>query len=207
MSRLLDRVQRAEETRRALLRSARALFAASGYSAVTVEQVARAAEVTQGALYHHFRSKEELFAAVADEVGAELAAAVVDAMSLGEDGWARATLGLHAYLDLATRSDVQRILYVDGPSVGFQAWREGAWRHGGMFVQAALTDFLRGLDLGPAVIETLGAMLVGSLSEAAVMIATSPTPDATATEVRAVIDAIMDEVRDLMTQRSHKPNA
>jgi AcrR family transcriptional regulator len=64
MSRKTLPQQRALETRRRILDAARAVFAARGFAAATVDDVVAAAEVSKGALYHHFDSKEELFLAL-----------------------------------------------------------------------------------------------------------------------------------------------
>lgn len=50
----------AEATRQKLLDTALTLFSASGPAAVTMKQVALAAGVTHGAMYWHFRNKEDL---------------------------------------------------------------------------------------------------------------------------------------------------
>lgn len=44
-----------------ILRAARSLFLARSVAEVTTEDIARAAGVTKGGLYHHFRSKEQLY--------------------------------------------------------------------------------------------------------------------------------------------------
>lgn len=59
--------QRAIATRQALLLSASRVFAAVGYRAATMSQIAARADVTQGALYFHFRSKQDLAAEVIRE--------------------------------------------------------------------------------------------------------------------------------------------
>lgn len=52
------------DTRRAILTAARVLFAERGYGAVRNKDVATAAGVTPGALYHYVESKLDLYAAV-----------------------------------------------------------------------------------------------------------------------------------------------
>lgn len=54
-----------DETAKLILQAARQLFMAHGYRAVSTRQVAEAVGLTQPALYHHFGTKEELYAAVA----------------------------------------------------------------------------------------------------------------------------------------------
>jgi AcrR family transcriptional regulator len=59
----MPRVTRAEskaQTRQRLLREAERLFREHGYAATSLEQIAEAAEVTKGAIYGHFASKEDL---------------------------------------------------------------------------------------------------------------------------------------------------
>lgn len=52
------------DTRRSILDSARRLFAERGYGAVTNKDVAAAAGITTGALYHYVDSKLDLYVAV-----------------------------------------------------------------------------------------------------------------------------------------------
>jgi len=51
-------------TRELLLTAAEQVFARVGYEAAQVEQIAEAAGFSKGALYAHFKSKEELFLAL-----------------------------------------------------------------------------------------------------------------------------------------------
>jgi len=48
-------------TRKQLLKKALAVFSKNGYTATTLEDIAREAEVTRGAIYWHFGSKAELY--------------------------------------------------------------------------------------------------------------------------------------------------
>ncbi len=49
-----------EERRRQLLRAAHGLFLKKGYRGTTVDEIARAAGLTKGALYFHFQNKEDI---------------------------------------------------------------------------------------------------------------------------------------------------
>ena len=57
---------RALATRESITRAAAGLFALKGYHDTTLEEVRQAAEVTTGAFFHHFASKEDLGFAVLD---------------------------------------------------------------------------------------------------------------------------------------------
>ncbi len=56
----LTRAESKERTRQRLLTEAQRLFRQRGYAATSLEQIAEAAEVTKGAIYGHFASKEDL---------------------------------------------------------------------------------------------------------------------------------------------------
>ena len=50
----------ADRTEQAILQAAMELFRAGGYDKVSVRDICKAAGITTGAFYHHFRSKEDL---------------------------------------------------------------------------------------------------------------------------------------------------
>jgi len=54
----------AEKTRQRILDAAYVLFRRKGFTRVNVDEIAAAAEITKRTLYSHFRSKDELLAAV-----------------------------------------------------------------------------------------------------------------------------------------------
>jgi AcrR family transcriptional regulator len=56
----MTRAESKEHTRQRLLAEAQRLFRERGYAATSLEQIAEAAEVTKGAIYGHFASKEDL---------------------------------------------------------------------------------------------------------------------------------------------------
>jgi AcrR family transcriptional regulator len=56
----VTRAESKERTRQRLLTEAQRLFRERGYAATSLEQIADAAEVTKGAIYGHFASKEDL---------------------------------------------------------------------------------------------------------------------------------------------------
>src|SRR5690348_1731181 len=124
-------VERSEATRSALLGAARMLFTDPGYSAVSTEQIVRDAGVTRGALYHHFKDKQDLFRAVFEAIEQEMAERVASAAVSETDPWKQQQLASRAFLDNCLDPAVQRIALTDAPSVlGLAAWREIEERYG-----------------------------------------------------------------------------
>jgi len=62
------RRQQADATRRRILASAERLFAAQGYAAVTMEEVAREAGVSLATIYLHFPGRAAIVGALAEEI-------------------------------------------------------------------------------------------------------------------------------------------
>ena len=60
--------------------AARELFTERGYAAVGTEEIVRRAQVTRGALYHHFADKRDLFRAVHEQMEGEIVAAIAARM-------------------------------------------------------------------------------------------------------------------------------
>ena len=67
-----------EGRRRRVLEEATRLFSERGYSSVTTGDVAAAAGVAEGSVFHYFGSKPGLLRAVGERYGAEFAAAMFD---------------------------------------------------------------------------------------------------------------------------------
>src|ERR1700683_4740165 len=59
--------QRTDATRKALIRSARRIFARDGFEAARIEDIAASTGHTRGAFYAHFESKEDLFFALLEQ--------------------------------------------------------------------------------------------------------------------------------------------
>ena len=75
--------EEAAVTRATLLKTALTVFSAKGYAAATLDDVAKAAKVTRGAIYWHFKSKADLYNTLVQEFSARGAAVVQQAIVEG----------------------------------------------------------------------------------------------------------------------------
>lgn len=113
------------ETIRTLIDVARSHFAEYGYADTALESIVDQANMTRGAIYHHFRSKKELFRVVLEEVQREVAERVEHGASASEDVWEQLYLGCRAFIMAAVEDRNRRIMLIDGPAVlGWDVWRE-----------------------------------------------------------------------------------
>ena len=75
--------EEAAVTRATVLKAALAVFSAKGYAAASLDDVAREAKVTRGAIYWHFKSKADLYNTLVEELSARGASVVQDAVAEG----------------------------------------------------------------------------------------------------------------------------
>ena len=187
---------RSEATRRQLVTAARALFGARGYAGVGTEEIVRAAGVTRGALYHQFRDKADLFAAVVEEVEAEVAERIAaGAAEATSDPLAGLRVGARLFLDACAEPEVERITLRDAPAVlGWEAWRDMAGRYGLGLVQFALQSAMDTGAIVPQPVVPLAHVLIGALDECALYIAGAEDPAAAREQCAAIFDRILDSV-------------
>jgi AcrR family transcriptional regulator len=186
------RTEQVAQTRAALVTAGRRLFGANGFAATSVEDIAREARVTTGALYHHFPTKAAVFEAVFEQVHADLLTASSAAAPDSADAVELLVSGVGAFLDALLDPQVARIIVTDAPAVlGLARFTELDERYALAPTIAALAA---ANDSGALAVDdppTLARLLFGALTRAGLLIASSPEPtatrDAVATTLRAII--------------------
>jgi len=117
--------ERTEATTGALVDAARELFSRDGYAATSLAAVAARANVTKGAVYHHFDGKQQLFEAVFTREVERIATPLVAAYARKKDPWEAFKAGCRAFLDECLDPDVQRIVLLDALSaIGWEQVRQ-----------------------------------------------------------------------------------
>jgi AcrR family transcriptional regulator len=113
-----------KERRQRMLAAAGGLFARSGYDAVHMADVARAAGVGKPTLYRYFGSKEELFVEVFCDALEELRRRIEDAMACDLTPTASLALIIRTLVEvLARQTETLRLVSGDHPGLA-QRWRE-----------------------------------------------------------------------------------
>ncbi|MGB0890505.1 MAG: TetR/AcrR family transcriptional regulator, partial [Solirubrobacterales bacterium] len=191
--------ERTEQTRGKLIAAGRELFGQRGYNSVSTEQIVQRAQVTRGALYHHFGDKRDLFREVAESVEADAtkraAEAALAAAKNGDqpEAWQAALNGSRAFLDICLEPEFQRIMIVDAPSVLGQAeLTEIADRHGGALIEGMLTALIEAKLIKPLAVRPLARVLTGALINGGLTIAESDDQNVAREEVGTVIEALLD---------------
>lgn len=87
----------AEQTRQDILNAALELFHERGFSSTTLDQIARKAGVTRGAIYWHFKDKVDLFAALKEEIEGAAGIRLEDLLQLTVNSLADIQAGMLRY--------------------------------------------------------------------------------------------------------------
>jgi AcrR family transcriptional regulator len=185
-----------EPTRARLVRVARELFAERGYAAVGTEEIVARAGVTRGALYHHFADKQDLFRAVHEELESQLVASIGEQIGGIDDPWELAVSGVRAFLDACADPALRRISLIDAPVVlGWEEWREIDARYGLGLVEFALRNAMEEGVLRRQEVRPLAHLLLGAMTEAAMVIANSPDHGEARQAVEPALIALLDGLR------------
>ena len=166
---MATQAERRQATRAAIIKTAKRLFGERGFATTTIDDVASAARVAKGAVYHHFDTKEALFEAVFDQVSQELLVEVDRAAKSEKDALAAMAKGTRAYFAACAKDTTGQIVLHDGPAVlGWERWREIDNRHFSGRFSAALGRAMDDGLIARQPIEPLSRLLLGAVTEAAV---------------------------------------
>lgn len=186
------RQPRGEATRERLLHAAEKLFVKHGYEDVGVDRIVHAAAVTKGAFYHHFGDKLAIFREVFEAIDREMgeivrARAMTAATPLG-----MVQLGARTCFELCAQPRYGRLVYVVAPAaLGWAAWHETDTAIARQIVIDGLQNAVDQNELAPASLPALATLLLGSILQAAITIATAKQPQRVAEELAAETDRLL----------------
>ena len=199
---MMNRRQRySASTKRALVDVAERLFTENGYTATSLDAIVAGADVTKGALYHHFSGKQAIFEAAFERVESRATAGITQAAEGHRDPWEKAQAGLRAFLEAVQEPAYRQIVISDGPSVlGHERFREqeeqSTYAIVDEIVRAVLTADDR--DLDEDMLDTYTRIFFGAMSAAGGAVAVSEDPAAAAGRVETAIGIIMAGLRQLL---------
>ena len=189
------KAEQGRETRAALVTAARAVFGDRGYAATNTEEIAAQAGVTKGALYHHFKGKDDLFQAVFEQVQLEVADKSA-AVFLEEDPWNALILGCGVWVDAHQTPEVQQIVLRDARSVlHADVVRDLDVRFGAVGLRGALRKGMNAGVIERQPLRPLALMLAGALKEACLYVADADDHAEARAEVAGLIERLLTGLR------------
>jgi AcrR family transcriptional regulator len=181
-------------TKQALVDVAEQLFTEHGYSATSLDAIVAGADVTKGALYHHFSGKQAVFEAAFERVESRATMDIATATNGHQDPWEKAQAGLRAFLAAVQEPAYRQIVLSDGPSVlGHERFREQEERSTYAIVDEIVRSVLTAdeWDLDEDMLDTFTRIFFGAMSAAGGSVAVSSDPAAAALRVEAAIGVIL----------------
>src|SRR5688500_18653230 len=165
--------ERSAATRGALVAAARRLWAERGYADVGTPEIAAAAAVTRGAMYHQFADKAALFLAVAEAVETDVTARLGEFVAASGAGDPAAALhaAVDGWLEACEEPEVRQVLGL---------------------TEAMLRAAIDAGQLAEQPTRALAHVFIGSLDEAAMYVATSEDRTTARAEVAVVLHALLD---------------
>jgi AcrR family transcriptional regulator len=187
--------ERSAATQQALQAAARRLWGERGYAAVSTPEIAEAAGVTRGAMYHQYADKAKLFLAVLENVEIEVIERLAAAVAAEQPKTPAAALRIaaDAWIEIASEPDVRQLVLLDAPSIlGWAGFREISLRYGLGMTEQLLNAAIEAGELKPQPVRPLATIMIGALDEAAMSIANAEDPDEEKSQVRAVVHDLID---------------
>lgn len=182
------RAEQVAQTRQALVDAAYTRFGAAGYAATSIDDIARDARVTIGALYHHFRTKAALFEAVFEQVHGQMLEAVETGALQAKTPTGVLTAAIDGFLDALLDPAGQQILIIDAPAVlGVSRFTELDEKD----AFGPLTEAVRASGLATRQPDVLARLMFGMLTRAGMLIATAEDPRKARDEIAATMREII----------------
>ncbi|GAA2799203.1 TetR/AcrR family transcriptional regulator [Saccharopolyspora taberi] len=185
-----------ESTRQALVDSAVELFTERGYGGTSLDEIARSARVTKGALYHHFGGKQAVFEAAFDQVQADIVGRIAAVIAEPSDPWTMMRAGLNAFLEVCLEPTYQRIVVREGAAVmGWEVWRDREERTTFGVLRTVVGQLIAEGEIEPLPLDSLSRVIFGGMSAGATAIAASSDPRRTSAEVGRCMERLLEGLR------------
>jgi len=180
---LTSRAAQAEKTRQNLLNTAVRLFSENAYSDVAVADIAKAAGVAHGLVFHHFNSKRGIYLEAIKAAAVELDGAFEIDPALPAAEQIRHALAGHLQY-LATHRGLALRLVLGGRGADPDAWKVFESTRAQAIIKASL---VMGLDPNNPAVRMTARAAVGAIDEACIFWLESGQPF----PISAVVDTVI----------------
>lgn len=187
--------ERSAATQRALLAAGRRLWGKRGYVEVGTPEIAEAAGVTRGAMYHQYADKAALFRAVIEALDLEIIERLEASVAAAEPKTPAEALHVaaDAWLNIASEPETRQLMLLDAPGVlGWREYRELSQRNALGATEELLSAAIDAGQLRAQPLRPLATVILGALDEAAIYLAGAKDSDREQASVRAVVHDLIE---------------
>lgn len=179
-------------TRQAVLDAARRLFVEQGFAATSVADIAREAEASKGAVYHHFTDKHEIFADVFRSTQTAVLQTAAGSIGTPATSWEGFEKGAQAFLYSYGADEQARTLLKE--AIGVLGWDSVGTIDGEFglsFIRHNLENLVRAGEIVSVDVETAANLLLGLYCYAVLFIAAADDPQTALPEVENVLTQLL----------------
>ena len=195
-------------TKQALVEAALERFSTQGYARSSLDEIVAAARVTKGALYHHFKGKQDLFEAAFMDVEERASDRIRSAISSIRDPWEKALVGLREFLAVTRTEAYRRIVIQDGPAVlGHERYREREESSTFGLVQDIVASLLEDHELPATTVEAFTRLFFGAMSVTGAAVSTADDPQRASDDAEGAIVLVLAGIRSLVEGGAGLPTA
>ena len=196
MARPISKIATGQQTAAHLVAIARKHFKTRGYSSTALEDIAKEAGMTRGAVYHHFDGKKGLFLAVFTDAQADIANRIIEVDKSGLPIWDRFISCNRIFLETCLDSDLQKIVLIDAPAVlGWDEWRKIDEAITLGILRSHLKELIDKGIIKPLPLEPLTHAISGANNEVLLWIAQSDDPKKAFDEALSIINEFLWSLR------------
>jgi AcrR family transcriptional regulator len=188
-----SQAERTAVTRRRILEAARQLYAERGWATTPLDDVARAAGVTKGAVYHHFADKTDLVRGVYEDLEQRSVSGFATIAAEHDDPLEAVRAGCHAFLTACLDPTFGRIALIETPAaLGWEEWRAIDIRYGFGLLRAGVAAAMDAGRLRRLPVDHVAHLLLAALMEAALLLGHADTSLDTLNDIAPTFDALLD---------------
>lgn len=195
----MTKKEQSHATIQRLLKVAMDEFSEKGYGKASTEKIVMEADMTRGALYHHFKDKKGLFFEVFREAQLEIGRRIEKYADAENDLWGALIAGCNAFLKACSDPKLQQIVVIDAPSVlDWNTYREvdSTMQSSGLsLLRECLQDLIDQKMIQPLPLEALTHLISGAMDEAALWIAQSENPQEALVDAQRTLEIVLNGLK------------
>ena len=156
------------DTRQRILDAAIDVFSQKGYHDARVDDIVDASGTSKGAVYFHFKSKQQIFLAIIDQFALILAERLTEAIVAHDEGIQRVNAALATCLEVfGEYHDLAKIFLIQAAGLGatFEEKRLEIHNTFVMVIKSYLDQAVTGGDVPPVDTEITALAWVGAINE------------------------------------------
>ncbi len=165
---MATQLERRTATRLRITDAAFDLFSTLGYEATSTGMILERAQISRGAMYHHFATKEELFVAVFEQASAKAITMTLRSVNPASTPIEKLVEGSLAWLKTVQDPALRSILLEQGPAtLGWQQARKLEAKSSLGIMRASLKEALNAREIEVQSLEMTALILNAAIAEAA----------------------------------------